>query len=105
MPLKGRETAGIAQLVRASDCDSEGRGFEPHYSPGKMKASDSEAFSVMNFYVYILQSEKDQSFYIGQTNDLMERLRRHSRGLENIPTKKCLEKYFGRQKFLREERQ
>ncbi len=20
----------IAQLVRASDCDSEGRGFEPH---------------------------------------------------------------------------
>jgi hypothetical protein len=24
---------GIAQLVRASDCDSEGRGFEPHYSP------------------------------------------------------------------------
>ena len=24
---------GIAQLVRASDCDSEGRGFEPHHSP------------------------------------------------------------------------
>jgi hypothetical protein len=24
---------GIAQLVRASDCDSEGRGFEPHYLP------------------------------------------------------------------------
>lgn len=23
----------IAQLVRASDCDSEGRGFEPYYSP------------------------------------------------------------------------
>ena len=23
----------IAQLVRASDCDSEGRGFEPHYLP------------------------------------------------------------------------
>ena len=23
----------IAQLVRASDCDSEGRGFEPHWLP------------------------------------------------------------------------
>jgi hypothetical protein len=23
----------IAQLVRASDCDSEGRGFDSHYSP------------------------------------------------------------------------
>lgn len=25
----------IAQLVRASDCDSEGRGFEPHWLPIK----------------------------------------------------------------------
>ena len=23
----------LAQLVRASDCGSEGRGFEPHTSP------------------------------------------------------------------------
>ena len=29
---------GIAQSVRASDCDSEGRGFEPHYLP-QIKAS------------------------------------------------------------------
>jgi hypothetical protein len=27
----------VAQLVRASDCDSEGRGFEPHHSPQKVK--------------------------------------------------------------------
>ena len=26
-------TVAVAQLVRASDCDSEGRGFEPHQSP------------------------------------------------------------------------
>ena len=26
----------VAQLVRASDCGSEGRGFEPHYSPQKL---------------------------------------------------------------------
>ena len=25
----------VAQLVRASDCDSEGRGFEPHHPPKK----------------------------------------------------------------------
>lgn len=24
----------IAQLVRAFDCDSKGRGFDFHYSPG-----------------------------------------------------------------------
>lgn len=23
----------VVQLVRTSDCDSEGRGFEPHHSP------------------------------------------------------------------------
>jgi hypothetical protein len=34
---------GIAQSVRASDCDSEGRGFEPHYLP-QLKASPKEAF-------------------------------------------------------------
>ena len=25
----------LAQLVRASDCGSEGRGFDPHISPNK----------------------------------------------------------------------
>ncbi|MCA6379238.1 MAG: GIY-YIG nuclease family protein, partial [Cytophagales bacterium] len=28
----------------------------------------------MEFYVYILQSEKDGSFYFGQTNNLDDRL-------------------------------
>ena len=27
------EMVSIAQLVRASDCGSEGRGFDPHCSP------------------------------------------------------------------------
>ncbi len=27
------QTVAVAQLVRASDCGSEGRGFEPHQSP------------------------------------------------------------------------
>ena len=29
----------IAQLVRASDCGSEGRGFEPHWPPKNPDAS------------------------------------------------------------------
>jgi len=32
------------------------------------------------YYTYILQSEKDGSYYIGQTNNLEERLKRHNEG-------------------------
>jgi len=42
----------------------------------------------MPFYVYILQSEKDGSFYIGQTNNLQSRLKRHNAGLEKYTSKK-----------------
>lgn len=40
----------------------------------------------MVYYVYILQSEKDGSYYIGSTQDVTERLHRHNniRGLEVI---------------------
>ena len=31
--LPSLKTVAIAQLVRASDCGSEGRGFEPHWPP------------------------------------------------------------------------
>lgn len=34
----------------------------------------------MPYYVYILQSEKDGTYYIGSTQDLDERLRRHNEG-------------------------
>ena len=32
------------------------------------------------FYVYVLESEKDQSWYIGFTGDLKRRLQEHLRG-------------------------
>ena len=32
------------------------------------------------FYVYLLKSSKDGSFYIGQTDDMKERLERHNNG-------------------------
>ena len=38
----------VAQLVRASDCGSEGRGFESRLPPKKKKAVNRPSFS---FYV------------------------------------------------------
>jgi len=32
------------------------------------------------YFVYILKSEKDESYYIGQTSDLNDRLKRHNEG-------------------------
>ncbi len=32
------------------------------------------------YYVYILQSLKDNSYYIGSTSNLGERIKRHNRG-------------------------
>ena len=34
----------------------------------------------MPYFVYILQSEKDGSYYIGHTSNLEERLKRHNEG-------------------------
>ncbi|MDD5010942.1 MAG: GIY-YIG nuclease family protein [Phycisphaerae bacterium] len=33
-----------------------------------------------NYYVYVLQSEKDRSFYIGLTSDIQKRLKEHTSG-------------------------
>ena len=32
------------------------------------------------FFVYVLKSQKDNGFYIGQTNNLLSRIRRHNEG-------------------------
>jgi putative endonuclease len=40
------------------------------------------------FFVYILQSKKDFSFYIGQTNDLDARLCKHNDGLSKYSSSK-----------------
>jgi len=34
----------------------------------------------MPYFVYVLESEKDGSYYIGHTNDLKERVERHNQG-------------------------
>ena len=40
----------LAQLVRASDCGSEGRGFEPHIPPIK-----SGNFTKFSLFVYTIK--------------------------------------------------
>ena len=42
----------VAQLVRASDCGSEGRGFEPHLPPIKIKSLQTN--SLQGFFVYFV---------------------------------------------------
>ncbi|MFC2151156.1 GIY-YIG nuclease family protein [Bacteroidota bacterium] len=39
------------------------------------------------FYVYILYSEKLSKYYIGQTNNLVERIKRHNSGKGNYTSK------------------
>ncbi len=39
----------VAQLVRASDCGSEGRGFETHHSPHKKTLPNLEVFFVLSY--------------------------------------------------------
>jgi len=46
------------------------------------------------FEVYILISDVDNSFYIGQTNDLRRRLVRHNAGREKYTSRKLPWKVF-----------
>ena len=68
---------------------------------------------MINYYVYILQSDKDNNFYVGYTADLERRFAEHRRGhVEStryrLPLRLlCFEVYFdkreaeAREKFLK----
>lgn len=72
------EVAGSSPVIHPSNKPRETRGF----------------FIQMEFYVYIVQSEKDGSFYFGQTNNLENRLTRHNAGSEKYTSKKTPWKLF-----------
>ncbi len=42
----------------------------------------------MSYYVYIIESQLDQSYYIGQTQDLEKRLNQHNNGLSKYTKRK-----------------
>src|SRR3989338_8104765 len=46
------------------------------------------ATAIMFYYVYVLQSMKNSSLYVGYTTDLRKRLQEHNRKL-NFSTKPC----------------
>ena len=49
----------VAQLVRASDCDSEGRGFEPPRLPTLKKSCTLQDFFILQIPVTLVaRSEK-----------------------------------------------
>lgn len=47
LPSRKGKTVDVAQLVRALDCGSRGRRFEPGLPPEKLKASILEAFFIL----------------------------------------------------------
>lgn len=54
-----QKTVIVAQLVRASDCGSEGRGFETHHSP-----KESTLFESVLFILYLFEGEIISFFLI-----------------------------------------
>lgn len=62
------------------------------------------------FYVYILESKKDKSYYIGQTDDLERRLEFHNQGLSKYTSRKLpwyivyFEEYETRTEAIKRER-
>ena len=49
LSLHSQNTEVVAQSVRASDCGSEGRGFEPHLPPLKIPMQSVGIFCVYRF--------------------------------------------------------
>jgi len=68
-------------------------------------------FSIMAFYVYIIQSELDGSYYIGSTQDLDERLKRHNQGRSKYTKPKrpwkltYCEEFFDRSSAMKREQE
>jgi putative endonuclease len=64
----------VAQLARALDWQSRGRGFDSHL----LHKAPIGAFFM--FYVYIIYSEKLDRYYVGSCDDLNRRISDHNRG-------------------------
>ena len=92
---------GVAQLVACYVRDVEAAGSSP-VTPTKDKR--------MSHFVYILQSFRDQRYYIGSTSDLEKRLLYHNSGRQRstrsrIPFKLIYnESFFTKSEALKRER-
>lgn len=43
----------------------------------------------MVYYTYILKSQKDNSYYIGSTQNILRRLQKYNKGLSKFTKTKC----------------
>lgn len=63
------------------------------------------------YYVYVLQNELNAQFYVGQTNNLMDRIKRHNEGRSKYTKDKgkwdlyYFEKYQTRSEALKREQE
>jgi putative endonuclease len=79
----------VVQLVRMPPCHGGGRGFESrpvrksHRNVGLLYFR-----SLKHFYVYIIQSELDNSFYKGFTTNYLNRLDEHNLGFSDYTSRK-----------------
>ena len=76
----------LAQLVQSISFTPRGSGVRiPHFPQEKgFQFEGLFLFSDMPFYVYIIRSIKNDKYYIGQTNNLSDRLKRHNAGYEKF---------------------
>ena len=63
------KTVVVAQLVRASDCDSEGRGFEPHHPPTYSRLSAGFCFYIITIILTLKPSILLQKPLLIQTSN------------------------------------
>ena len=54
------------------------------FPPSPLQNADLKSAFFVMFYVYILQSRQNSSFYKGSTNDIQRRLKEHNGG--NVPS-------------------
>ena len=68
--------------IRACHPHHGGDGFESRPFRKKLypRCCGDEAFSIMAFYVYIIQSELDESYYKGFSENPPNRLKQHNNG-------------------------
>ena len=79
------QVGSVVQLVRMLPCHGRGRGFESRPVRKEKSVTNNDRLFDLNirtmpYYVYMLQSELDGSYYKGFTENPTQRLLQHNNG-------------------------